>query len=142
MRTVKATLTAMALSIGGTNMAYSSSFEASFKEEVIKNLTERSMKEGRVVANSSCIDGVNLISKELAKVGSARGFNSVLDATGILLAATKASDREAYRKLVRVLVNSDDVKSELNKYFYLDEETSAACDSFTTYRELVKHAKK
>jgi len=28
---------------------------------------------------------------------------------------------EAYRKLVKVLVNSDDVKSDLKKCFYLDE---------------------
>ncbi|MEH6585235.1 MAG: hypothetical protein V7720_01690 [Halioglobus sp.] len=135
-------LLAFALCMTTAQFVSAASFEESYKKEVVKKLTERNMKKGKAVANGSCLDGMNLISKELAELGGEAGFNSILDSVGIMLAATKASDRQAYNKLVKAIVYSDNPENDLNNFFHLDEETETACDSYMTYREMVKYAKK
>ncbi|MEP5568584.1 MAG: hypothetical protein ABJN62_12160 [Halioglobus sp.] len=142
MKLITHVLLVLSLSLTSVQFAAAASFEESYKKEVIKKLTNRNMKKGKAVANGSCLDGLNLISKELAELGGEAGFNSVLDSLGILLAATKASDKQAYNKLVKALVYADDPKSDIEALFYLDDETEAACDSYMTYREMVKYAKK
>ena len=114
--------------------------EQDIKRSVLKQVVKRHLPEGRELADMSCTQALDQVALLMGDLGSERGFNSIIDNAGILLATLRVSSEDAYNKLFFTLVNSDDPRRVLENNFIFDDQTLDQCTSYTKFREVLNSA--